>query len=168
MICYVHINSQGIKMKKILWILIVAFIVVSPMMASKAKSTPKEEKRVGVGMDVLNGSDALRVSIDGLSKGVRLDIRVEYARTTTNSGLGFGVGGYYDLSEYISVGGFFDTRGANLAGGTSATNVGAVLKAEKEFLKDFSLGVEFGYVNVSTSAASVLGKYSAVTARIYF
>lgn len=155
-------------MKKVLLGLVAVMMLVTPAMAAKksgSKGSSKAEKRFGLGMDIVGGNQQLRISIDGITPGVRVDVRFAYASTPAASGLGLGVAGYYDLSKFISVGGHFDTEDTNLGG---ATRIAAVLKAEREIFKDFAIGIEFGYQNVSVTAGSTLGKYSAVTARIFF
>lgn len=157
-------------MKKVLSIFVLAMMMLSPAVAAK-----KEKIRLGVGVDVIGVNEQFRVSFDGVVPDLRIDGRVGYLSDTGLSGLSFGAGAYYDISEFISIGGHFDSEDEIYAGNGVAgvivggqTKIAGVLKAEKEFLTNFAIGVEFGLQKVSGTGVDTMDKYSAVTARIFF
>lgn len=155
-------------MKKIITIVLLATAVATSSMAAGKSST--SEKRYGLGADIIGGNDMLRVSVDGLVKDVRIEGRMGYTRTTsagtTTSGLAFGIAGYYNLSEYIAVGGHLDSTDTSY---TNDTRFAAALKVEKEVMKNVALGAEFGYLNRSINGGNTtFSQYSLITVRAFF
>ena len=148
------------------------------------------ETKVGLGYDVAGGNQMLRVSIDGLATGVRVEPRLMYMSTTdadaagtAGSFLAFGIGAYYDIAAGLSVGGFIDRENAfvwnDLKVGDDVTRLALALKAEKNIGKSLSIAFEAGIRSVTTTSYTVpdtadaesqsdLDTYSAITMRLFF
>ena len=167
--------------------------VAAAMLATSASAVS-----IGVGTDVLGGAQVLRIAVDGLATGLRVEPRIMFASgsnsatTTADYSVStFGIGAYYDITKAVSVGLSFDMQGVstmndvkdstNLPAGynvDAATNIGIMLKAEQELVKNFTMAFEVGYMSSTTTAwdagveaastNSSLQPYSAVTMRLFF
>ena len=165
--------------------------VAAAMLATSASAVT-----VGLGTDVLGGQSVLRIAVDGLAKGLRVEPRFAYASYSTaaatpvvETSMTLGIGAYYDVVGPVAVGVFYDMTTVNVDGvnedagfapfgnGKQST-FGFGLKAEKELTKNLSLAYELGYsfnsttsVTAGTAATvsdSTVSPYSSVTMRLFF
>ena len=154
--------------------------VAAAMLATSASAVT-----VGLGTDVIGGQSVLRVSVDGLAKGLRIEPRFAYASFTnsnaaalSNTSMTMGIGAYYDVAGPVAVGFFFDTTSAKVDGKISDaatgafgnmytaaanTSMGLGLKVEKELTKNFSISYELGYASTKYTNYSVAGTADADT-----
>ena len=176
--------------------------VAVAMLATSASAV-----KIGVGTDILGGPNdtgannagqpiskpTLRVSIDGLVDGLRIEPRLSFATTNdgattalTSSTLTFGIGAYYDVMSNVAVGLAFDTSSAttfsngtvSAATGANYSNLIVSVKTEKELTKNLSIAYEIGLQMpretlvandvVATTTDSAMYPYSAVTMRLFF
>ena len=167
--------------------------VAAAMMATSASAVT-----VGLGSDIIGGPytnagtgmPVLRVTVDGLVKGLRIEPRFNIQTTndgaataTKTSNMTFGIGAYYDVVGPVAVGIAYDSVGyksttvgtaAAVQSGTSRGNLTVSVKAEKEITKNLSLAYELGLISTTstvfnaTTSDSQLNPYSAVTMRVFF
>ena len=171
--------------------------LVLSTIAAALVATSASAVSVGVGSDIVGGQQVLRIAVDGLTKGLRVEPRVGYMSNSTaavtpvdSAVLTLGIGAYYDVMAGVAVGAFFDTTSmkedgvqTNLAlygGGVPAgsTTWGLVVKTEKEIIKNLSIAYEIGVAGGSstnytagtaaTTTQSTLDVTSAVTMRLFF
>ena len=149
-------------------------IILSTIVAAAVASTANAGMKLGLGNDVINGQNMLRISIDGLAEGVRVEPRVAFASMTPEGGdavsmSAYGVGAYYNLSKTVSVGGMFDSYDMTEMGGAEGTDMAVVVKAEADLGENFSIAYEVGLQSNSVTDTSVTTQpYSAVTMRAWF
>ena len=171
--------------------------VAVAMLATSASAV-----KIGVGSDIIGGSvdttgasvPTLRVSIDGLAKGLRIEPLLNFwstndgaATATKMSALTWGITAYYDVVNDIALGVSYQSAAAmSTTVGTAAAvvtgnrdgNLGVCLKAEKELAKNLSLAYEMGLqfpsrtavvagVDAATTSSATYA-YSAVTMRLFF
>ena len=166
--------------------------VAAAMLATSASAVS-----IGVGTDVIGGAQVLRIAVDGLATGLRVEPRLMFASASNSASSAadysvstFGIGAYYDVTKAVSVGLSFDIQGVSTINGVkdstnlgaanvdAATNIGLMLKAEQELVKNFTMAFEVGYMSSTTttwnndveatSTNSSLQPYSAVTMRLFF
>lgn len=166
-------------------------IVLSSILAMGLLSTTATaETKVGLGFDVAGGNQILRVSVDGLATGLRVEPRFMIATDSSAAATpvkgaisAYGIGAYYDLAAGLSVGGFFDMQGAytmdDVEVSSDITRLGLALKAEAAIGKSLSIAFEAGIQNITSTAYTVPGTadaesssdldtYSAITMRLFF
>ena len=178
-------------------------LVISTIAAAMLTTAATAEVKVGLGVDVLGSGTlettqaempTLRVSIDGLMKGLRIEPRFNLwstnngaATATKVSALTWGIGAYYDVVNDVALGLTYVSKAANsttvgtaaaVVTGNRDTNLAVSLKAEKELAKNFAISYEVGYqfptntavtagVDAATSDTAMY-PYSSVTMRLFF
>ena len=177
-------------------------VILSTIAAAALTTSAMAETKVGLGVDVMTNitnpiavsgtlsasigsTPVIRVSIDGLADGVRIEPRFAYIsadNATTGTSVVktmtvMGIGGYYDLSKTVSVGAYYDTYALTTGGATAAngTSMAVVLKAEAEIAKNFSIASELGYAMTATTEISGtagdtndMHPVASVTMRMFF
>ncbi len=180
-------------------------LLVSTIAAAAIATTASADMKIGVGIDLMTNianptaatvdegladfasaigsTPMIRVDIDGLVDGLRVEPRLAYisASNPNNKGAGtkmdtaaltgFGIAAYYDLSKVISVGASYDilsvtfsdsgTTGAD--GSAKGSLMGVMLKGEVELGKGFTVASELGFVSSSTTTTSGTTTYKAIT-----
>ena len=167
-------------------------VILSTIAAAALTTSAMAELKIGVGADLAmgqvsaintttgaatannNGRSMIRISLDGLADGVRIEPRLATASYTTTAGtnsiMNFGIGAYYDLTKTVAAGFIYDMYDNTDLGSSEGTNMTFVVKAEAEIGKNFSISYELG-LNMNddtTSSSSNMTPYSALTARMFF
>ena len=187
-------------------------VILSTIAAAALTTSAMAETKFGLGVDVmtnisnpaasttggtsfaanLGSTPVIRISIDGLAKGVRIEPRLAYADSKAPDSTGttataatltvMGLGGYYDLSKTVSIGAYYDmyTLDYTLTTGTGqavGTSMGVVAKAEAEIAKNFTIASELGlaqtastntYAGTAASELSDMHPVASVTLRMFF
>ena len=160
--------------------------VAAAMMATSASAVT-----VGVGVDLMTSvanpltaastgttigsTPAVRIAIDGVVKGLRLEPTLAYMNATTDAAgantdsyTSFGFNAYYDIGGAMSAGlvSNFGTISSDAVGNvdTSITTIGLVLKGEVELGKGLTVASELGFASTSTKMGSAYGGDGTVTA----
>ena len=159
--------------------------VAAAMVATSASAVT-----VGVGVDLMTSvanpltaastgttmgsTPAVRVAIDGVVPGLRLEPTFAYMNATndatgatTETYTSFGFNAYYDIAGAISAGLVtnFGTISSDATGNvdTSVSTIGVVLKGEVELGKGLTVASELGFASTSTVAGSAYGGDGTVT-----
>ena len=138
---------------------------------------------VGTTDSTIGSTPAVRIAIDGVVPGLRLEPTIAYI-TATNDAAGastetytaFGFNAYYDISGPISAGLVtnFGTVSSDAAGAvdTSISKIGVVLKGEVELGKGLTVASELGFASSSVDTGTVvfteLAPTTSLTLRYFF
>ena len=191
-------------------------VILSTIAAAALTTSAMAEIKVGVGIDamlgytnptaagvanaagqtgfatVLGSTPVIRIDIDGVVPGLRIEPRFAYINATNDNNTGvantadeatllvMGLGGYYDISKLLSVGAYYDmyTMTAGNSGTTSdttASSMAVLLKAETEIAAGFTIASEIGYASTTTTPAGAGAKditdlhpVTSITLRYFF
>jgi hypothetical protein len=176
-------------------------VILSTIAAAALTTSAMAEMKIGVGVDVMTNitsptatagtfsaaigsTPVVRIAIDGLVPGLRVEPRFAFTSHTSENDttggsdktlLAMGVSAYYDLSKVVSVGVVVDSYTTATNGTDTATGLtlGAVVKAEAEIAANFTVASELGYASTSTTptgakAESDLQPITSVTFRYFF
>ena len=176
-------------------------VILSSIVAAAIATSASAGMKVGMGVDMLTtisnpvatagtfgasigSTPVVRIPVD-LDGGIRVEPRIAYA-TATNDFTGadvattltvMGIGGYYNLSETLSVGGMYDmytVTSDSAAAEATGTSMGVVLKAEVAVGKNFTVASELGFASTTTTmtandaAETTLAPVTSVTFRYFF
>lgn len=175
-------------------------VILSTLAAAALVTTASAEMKFGVGVDVMTNISnpaasmtggqsfganigsvpVIRVAIDGLVDGLRVEPRIAYTKSENPNGsqsdstgykgnidatmTAYGIGAYYDLTKVISIGASYDmytmtttavksTTDASAGAETKNTgsSLGIVLKAEANIAENFTIASELGFASTTTT-----------------